>query len=221
MTSDWVKMRTDLDRDPKVIQIANYMIDSQSELMSQFGLSEKRNGDVTGDVTRDVTRRASVVSVRVIKHVIRKAVVGSLVPVWGVLRHQGKRVRNDLVVENATVSLVDDICDMPGLGRAMSQVGWINESNGSIVFPRFFEENNTDPREKSRERQRRYRDRKRKESSRNGDVTRDVTRDVTGDVTHTVTGDVTSRARERERVEEEKEGESEVEKEKKRVKKRG
>jgi hypothetical protein len=173
MALDWIKMRTDIYRDPKVIIIADLLMDKDGDLAAF--VSQVTRGYMT--VTRNVTRNA---------------VVGALVSVWGVIRHQGERVDDDLLIRGATDSAVDDIADLPGLGEAMSQVGWVVTTDDGIVFPGFFNENNADPNEarkaKNAEKQKRYREK----TLRNKPVTRDVTRD------HKVT------TREREEKEKEK-----------------
>lgn len=143
MASDWIKMRTDLYRDPKVCAIADLLMDEDGELAAYVNQNMQRDMTVTRNVMRNVT-------------------VGALVSVWGVMRHRGKRVNNDLRVSAATVAVVDDIADLPGFGDAMASVGWVVESDNSIVFPNFFEEMNVDPAEelraKNAERQRRFRE---------------------------------------------------------------
>ncbi len=151
MPADWIKMRTDLYRDPKVIGMANAL----------------RHGDVTPNVTR----------------YIRCSVVGALVSVWGVLRHQGERRGDDLCIPKCKLTVIDDIADLPGFGEAMASVGWANETPDGVVLPKFFRDLNAEPvRSGAAERQKRYRERQR-----DGSVTRDAQRDVTQPVT--VTGE--------------------------------
>lgn len=154
--NDWVKMRTDLYRDPKVCVMADRLMDEEGELARYVDQNRQRQMTVTRNVMRNVT-------------------VGALVTVWGVTRHRGKRIGYDLLIRGATVSVVDDIADLPGFGEAMQSVGWAVETQEGVVFPEFFAEYNADPsedsREKNAERQRRYRER------RNGE--RNVMRNVT------------------------------------------
>jgi hypothetical protein len=159
MAGDWIKMRTDLYRDPKVCLIADMLGHPESDL-SKF---VNQNCQCDMSVTRNVTRNA---------------VVGALVSVWGVLRHRGKREKMDLVVRGATLFVIDDLADLPGFGEAMEHVGWVVDSPEGLVLPHFFEEFNVDPSEeksrKAAERQRRYREK----VTRDSDVTRNVTRDA-------------------------------------------
>ena len=174
MQSDWIKMRTDLYRDPKVIGMADHLMSRDGQLARHVGQMCQRDMAVTRNVTRC-------------------AVVGGLVSVWGVLRHRGTRVGDDLLVPNCSDAVLDDIADMPGFGEAMCSVGWAVETEGGVVLPKFFRDLNAEPiKSSAADRQKRYRDR-----LRNGDVTRDGGGDVTSRVT------VTGEKRERERREEE------------------
>lgn len=143
MNDDWIRMRSDLYRDPKVLVIAD-------DLMRGDGLLARYvNQNVQSDMA--VTR-----------NVMRNAVVGALVSVWGVMRRRGKRSGLHLTVARATLSVLDDISEMPGFGYAMAESGWVKEVGQGLLFPRFFETYNTDPLEKylvsGRERQQRWRD---------------------------------------------------------------
>ena len=175
MAGDWIKMRSDLYRDPKICIIADLIGSDESDLSRYVN----QNLQCDMSVTRNVTRNATV---------------GALVSVWGVLRHRGKREDLDLVVRGCTVAVIDDLADIPGFGEAMQSVGWVVETKEGIVFPRFFEEFNVDPASeiaaKNAERQRRYREKK------------GVTSNVTNNVTRNVTRDAKSNAREEERREE-------------------
>lgn len=145
MAGDWIKMRTDLYRNPKVCIIADLLLDKDGPLAAFVNQHTQRDMAVTRNVMRNVT-------------------VGALVSVWGILRHRGQRSENDLVVPGCTLAVVDDIADLPGFGEALGEVGWAEESENGLVLPRFFDEMNVDPSEelrlKNAERQRRHRERK-------------------------------------------------------------
>jgi hypothetical protein len=180
MPGDWIKMRTDLYRDPKVCALADLLMKRDGELARYVDQMCQR--DMT--VTRNVTRCA---------------VVGALVSVWGVLRHQGRRRGDDLVVDGVTAAVVDDIADLPGFGAAMEHVGWLEADEDGVTLPKFFRELNAEPvRSGAAERQKKYRERKR-----HGDVTRDVTGDGGSDVTSRVTVTGEKRERREEKKEEE------------------
>jgi hypothetical protein len=163
MAGDWIKMRTDLYRDPKVCLIADALLEP------------------TGELARFVNQHLQC-DMAVTRNVMRNVTVGALVTVWGVMRLRGKRIGVDLVCSRVTLPVLDDMADLPGFGDAMSSVGWVEETDEGVVFPRFFDDYNVDPTDKkassAAERQRRYRER----AKANGDANRDVTRDVT--VTH-------------------------------------
>jgi len=171
MARDWVKMHTDLYRSPKVCALADRLLDPSSEIAKH----------VSQNCQRDMT---------VTRNVMRNAVVGALVSVWGVMRHRGKRDSNaNLVCPGVTVSVLDDIADIDGFGAAMQSIGWVTQTDNGIVFPEFFDENNVDPAAtKNAERQRRFRERYR-------NVTAGVTGNVMRNVTSALHRNVTSRKR--------------------------
>lgn len=157
MAGDWIKMRSDLYRDPKVSVMADELLGNQGELARYVSQMNQRDMCVT-------------------RNVMRNATVGALTSTWGVMRQRGKRVDDDLACSGVALAVIDDIADLPGFGDAMASVGWVIETAEGLVFPRFFEEHNVDPAERSKatnaDRQRRYRERKQAEES---DVTRNVT----------------------------------------------
>ena len=156
MAGDWIKMRTDLYRDPKVCAIADRLMDQEGELAGYVSQNCQRSMTVTRNVMRNVT-------------------VGALVSVWGVMRLRGKRINDDLVFRSGTLWVIDDLSELPGFGEAMAYVGWVVADQDGITFPNFFSEYNSDPNEdakaKNAERQRRYREKTKQKS----DVTEDVT----------------------------------------------
>jgi len=181
MAGDWIKMRTDLYRDPKVCVMADALMEADSDLSRYVDQNEQRNMTVTRNVTRN-------------------ACVGALLSVWGVMRHRGVRVGDDLACDRVSLTVLDDISDLPGFGEAMAEVRWVVETDDGLVFPRFFDEYNVEPdcknKTKNAERQQRYRERKRLESGLESNVIRNVTRNVTvtpreeerrGEITHTHT----------------------------------
>ncbi|QMV33395.1 hypothetical protein F1_00032 [Ralstonia phage Heva] len=160
MAGDWIKMRTDLYRDPKVCMMADMLMCDDGELACHVNQHCQRNMTVTRNVMRNVT-------------------VGALVSVWGVMRMQGKCEETDLVCDGVAIGVIDDIADLPGFGAVMEAVGWVCRTEDGLVFPRFFEDNNVAPagadRSKGAVRQQRYRERQKAKC----DVTSDVTSDVT------------------------------------------
>lgn len=156
MAGDWIKMRVDLYRDPKVCAMADMLMASDGELASHVNQMNQSNMCVTRNVMRNVT-------------------VGALLSVWGVMRTRGKRFDDDLVCKGIRAAVLDDIADLPGFGAAMRGVGWVEETEYGVVFPRFFEEHNTDPAETARtknaERQRKFREKQRAENNVTDNVT--------------------------------------------------
>lgn len=146
MAGDWIKMRTDLYRDPKISLMADSLLEPDGPLATFVHL----NRESVMTVTRNVTRNAAV---------------GALLSVWGMARQRGWRDGDDLRIENATVAVVDDICDLPGFGAAILAAGWLFEDGKDLVFPRFFTKHNVEPcagdKEKNRLRQQRFREAKR------------------------------------------------------------
>lgn len=141
--SDWIKMRTDLYRHPKVLLIADDLLRADSELALFVSQNLRRDMTVTRNVMRNVT-------------------VGALVTVWGTLRHRGKRIDDALLLPGVTDSVVDDIADLPGFGAAMRKARWLLQTKRGLIFPRFFADHNVDPSaENNRERQRRFREKQR------------------------------------------------------------
>jgi hypothetical protein len=160
MLSDWIKMRTDLYRDPKVSIMADCLMADRSALARYVNQNMQCDMSVT-------------------RNVMRNAVCGALISVWGVMRHQGKRDGADLVVDGIDELTIDDVAELQGFGEAMMVAGWLDATpvdpdTTRLRFPKFFAENNVDPQEESRkknaERQRRYR-----ESKSDSNVTGNVT----------------------------------------------
>ena len=157
MAADWVKIRSDLYRDPKVSVIADALMEPDGLLAGYVSQMCQRDMTVTRNVMRNVT-------------------VGALASVWGVMRQRGKRNEDSLLCVGVGIGVIDDIADLPGFGAAMQEAGWVVETEEGIEFPRFFDEYNTDPAEalkqRNAERQRRFRE---KRATENSNVTRNVT----------------------------------------------
>lgn len=160
MAGDWIKMRTDLYRNPKVCVIADLLMDVDGDLSRYVDQNCQRKMTVTRNVMRNVT-------------------VGALVSIWGVMRTQGKPEGEDLVCPKVTISVLDDIADLPGIGAAMCQVGWVVECDEGIKFPRFFADHNVDPEEASKrknaERQARFREKQKASESAESNAKDNVT----------------------------------------------
>ena len=182
MNADWIRFRTGLPKDPQVLRMAAYL-EQQEEYKQWRG----------GDVTRDVTVHNAYVTVCV--------AVTSLLLIWGVVRERGVEDGEDYTLNHSDLSTLDGIANVPCIGAAMADVGWVSVEKGLLLrFPKF-KKNNTS---KAAQRQREYRKRekgKEKEKEKEKEKTQ-ANSDVTGDVTSDVTGDVTGDASVTHRVEE-------------------
>lgn len=154
MAEDWIKIRSDIYRDPKVSLMAEHIEGVDSDLSRYVNQNKQRNMTVTRNVTRNV-------------------VVGCLVSTWGVIRHRGHRDGDNLYIKDVTVIVLDDISDIPGFGEAMEHVGWVQQTDEGIVFPSFFRDYNSEPTKSDAmtqaERQKKYRDGKKARHSNESD----------------------------------------------------
>lgn len=102
-------MRTDLYIDPKVCVMANTLIERYESCFN------------------------------VPRSVMRNVVIGALVSVWGMIRTQGYRQEDDLIVDGCPISVIDDLANIQGFSDAMMQVGWVKMTESGFALPRFFE----------------------------------------------------------------------------------
>jgi hypothetical protein len=150
MASDWIKMRGALLTNPKVIKMARLLLEDP-EFLDWYG-----NDAVTPDASHSVTRRHVTVVTRV--------TVGSLTPLWSSVNDCAG---NDGVLREATLFEIDEMAGVPGFGKAMQAVGWLEvlPNSQGIEFPNFIE-HNTVGKERSAsaktaaERSKEYRERK-------------------------------------------------------------
>ena len=157
MAGDWIRMRTNLRRHPKVIA------------MSRRLASDRRFMDWWSDPGR-VTCRDSVTEIVTFENVTRVTVCG-LLELWGSVNTV---VKDDLVIPYMALIDIDDITGIPGFGGALEAVGWVREDDSDdvqgLVFPNFGEFNTPDANRKKAksdaERAREYRARKRAETDR-------------------------------------------------------
>lgn len=174
--TDWIKMRTDLYRDPKVCLMADILLHADGPFLHTLRDHHVIDRDQSRDQSRDhgATRM-------MLRCVTRNAIVGALVSVWGVLRHRGDRVQDDLYLTNMSISVIDDIAELPGFGKAMVEAGWIRIEGGTVILPRFYAVFNSDPsterKAKNAENNRKYRERMRDQSRDQDRDQRDQSRD--------------------------------------------
>lgn len=169
MAGDWIKIRTWLSRDPRVIKMADTLATDRAFVTWFTG--DPECCDVACNVTRNVTVALCVTALGV---------------TWGVAREQGRRENDDLVIDHANFDTLDAITELPGFGQAMGRVGWvIQQDHGSLRLPNYFRDNESQSdrhRQRGAERQARFRAKLSAHNRNEGNVTRNVTGNVT--VTH-------------------------------------
>lgn len=172
--SDWIKMRSGLLTNPRVIRMAKVLL-SDPEFLEWLGVT-------------DVTSRDERVTKRYLQPVTR-IVVGALLPTWSAANDS---VTRDGIVRHATSQDIDETAGVPGFGRALMAVEWLADlPDGNGVQFVNFEEHNRPEKERSltskshAERQAAYRARKKQEAEEaaardaEGDTPSDARRDVT------------------------------------------
>ena len=147
----WIKLRDDLDTDPRVFTMA----DALRQSAHGYVLTSKAK-DLFGDVTNTVTR-----------NVMRDVTVAALSRVW----FAANRHTTDGVFRNATLDYLDTLAQVPGFGAAMESVGYAiyDPQTNTVTLPRFTEYNAPDKNgERSKtaaaRRQQRLRERKKAEA---------------------------------------------------------
>jgi hypothetical protein len=185
--ADWIKMRSSLVTNPKVIRMARVLL-ADAEFVEWF-----RPGGQVAASCDEVTKRDIPVVTRI--------VTGALVPTWSAVNDTAAR---DGILRHATSQDVDESAGVPGFGRALEAVDWMRPlPDGSGVQFINFEEHNSPQKERSltaktgAERTKEWRERRAAEQP--GGPSRDADGDVTGD------GRVTSQRDDREEKREKKE----------------
>jgi biotin carboxyl carrier protein len=162
MAGDWIKMRVWLCRDPKVIRMADTLAADRDFML---WLTDPVRQSCKDTAYEHVTRNVTVA-----------LCVTALLVTWGTAREQGNREEDDLVLSHCDLSTLDAMADLPGFGDAMASVEWASErEDGSLIFPKFFKDNESpDDRHKRQnaQRQAKFRD---KQSNASNNVTDNVT----------------------------------------------
>jgi hypothetical protein len=149
MVDEWVSVRAMLADDPKTIAITEFL-KRQKTFREWLGVQpDKMNQEALCSVT-----------------------LSALIRVWAIANSRGVADETDVLLAHASLSWVDRIGKVPGLGKAMDSVHWaIEEQRNGVTFirlPNFLEYNipvevrsdkQAKDREKNRERQRRFRER--------------------------------------------------------------
>lgn len=158
MASSWIKLRIDLDTDPRVLTMADLI----SQSAGSYVLNPSAR-DLLG-VTPTVTRNA-----------MRDVTLASLFRVW----RDANRHTSDGVFHHCSLDHLDTIAGITGFGRAMSHIGWAVEdtTEHTVTLVNFLEMNSPakDGRSSAAIRQQRYR-------QRHSNAPRDVTAPVTKSV---------------------------------------
>ncbi len=129
MISDWIQVRTELGRDPKVTRI----LDSVRKTLATYVLRLSPD-----DLLSGVTSRVTVpVTDLVTSAALRDIVLATLVRVWGTANHF---VREE-TIPGVGVEWVDEVAQIAGFGRAMQKVGWLELTENGLRFPNFNEWN--------------------------------------------------------------------------------
>lgn len=169
MASEWIKMRSGLLTNPKVIRMARLLAQNR-HFMEWWTRGTRTQCDVTVYELCDVT-------------VVTRVTVGSLLSLWASVN---ECATGDGFVKGITLFEIDEMAGVPGFGDAMAAVGWVEEGHDGILFPNFHE-HNTVGKERSTgaktgsQRTKEWRERK-AQSPVTGDAVSDVT--VTSHVDH-------------------------------------
>ncbi|BEP44060.1 hypothetical protein [Variovorax sp. V15] len=187
MAESWIKMRASLLTNPKVIRTARALLDDpafgawfglglrcDASRNALCGITERNENTVTGvmpSVTTDITSRNEerhAIDVAIVTRIV----VGASVPLWA---QANDCAGEDGLLEGATLFEIDTMSGVPGLGRAMRSVGWVEVlPNGEGVRFIRFNEHNTVGKERAAgaktnaERQREYRKRLREKEEEDG-----------------------------------------------------
>jgi hypothetical protein len=122
MASSWIKMRVDLDTDPRVITMADLLVQSAASYV--LSPSARDLLGVSPTVTRDV---------------MRDVTLAALYRIW---RDANRHTCNG-VFHHSTLAHLDLMAGVTGFGRAMAAVGWAIEDTNehTVTLPNFMEMN--------------------------------------------------------------------------------
>lgn len=122
--ADWIKMRSALLTNPKVIRMARLLAEDRF-FMNWWTRGTKLECETSVYEICDVT-------------VVTRVTVGSLLSVWAAVNDCASQ---DGFVKGITLFEVDEMAGVPGFGNAMETVGWVEETEQGLVFPNFHEHN--------------------------------------------------------------------------------
>jgi hypothetical protein len=166
MAGDWIKMRVGLTNHPRVMRIAEALLESGA-FLGWSGMSYGIGGYPAP--SEEEARAERHCALRVTRYVT----VTALLKFWG---YANEHAKGDSI-DGIWAEDVDEIVGVPGFAEAMEAAGWVefDRERGGLRMPNF-EEHNTSATARTSggaERQRRYRERQK--ASPESDVTRNVT----------------------------------------------
>lgn len=169
MAGDWIKMRVGLTTSPRVMRIAECLLDD-SKFLGWSGFSFGVAG-YPAPSEEDV-RAERHAALRVTRYVT----VTALLKFWG---YANEHVKGEFIASIYPED-IDEIVGVPGFAAAISSAGWVVfNPNGGLSMPNFAEHNTSaGERSSGAERQKRYREKAKGVAGNvtsNSDVTRDVT----------------------------------------------
>lgn len=184
MAGDWIKMRVSLATHPKVMRVAEFLIE-QPEFLGWSELAYSVGS--FPQPSQDDERRERHAALRVTRYIT----VCALLKFWG---YANEHVSDCERIDGLWPDDVDEIAGVPKFFSALESVGWVKfDAESAVMFlPNFFKYNVSAGSRgaTNAERQRRYRERKK-----GAEVTDSVTDESN------VTRNVTSNAREEKRRE--------------------
>lgn len=131
--ADWIKMRSSLLTNPKVVRMARVLLEDQEFV---DWLCPERGA---------VTRNESVTK----RHVpaVTRIVVGALLPTWSAVNDSAA---DDGIIRHATVQDIDETAGVPGFGKALVAVDWMQKlpDDTGVQFINF-DEHNTPQKERT------------------------------------------------------------------------
>lgn len=172
MAGDWIKMRVGLTTNPRVLRIAECLLED-ARFLEWSALSYGVAGYPSPPAAEARAERHAAL------RVTRYVTVTALLKFWGYANEHAKGE----FIAGVFPEDVDEVAGIPGFADAIEAAGWVDfDPDGGLSMPNFGEHNvSAGERSSGAERQKRYRE-KHKELDVPSDATRNVTRDVT--VTH-------------------------------------
>jgi hypothetical protein len=169
MAGDWIKMRVGLTTNPRVMRLAECLIED-SDFLAWSGLSYGMAGYPPPSESDARSERHAAL------RVTRYVTVTALLRFWG---YANEHVKGEFIA-GILPEDVDEIVGVPGFARAIAAAEWVEfHPAGGLSMPNFAEHNTSvGERSSGAERQKRYREKQKSvtgSDAKKSDVTRDVT----------------------------------------------